>query len=72
MGGLVLKVFRVKVEKGRDGFYVAQCMELPAAISQGKTIEEAVRNIREAIELVLEDIEAEVLEKKPKIVNVEV
>ncbi len=67
-----MKVFRVKVEEGRDGFYVAQCIELPAAISLGKTIEEAVKNIREAIELVLEDIEAEVLEKKPKIVTVEV
>ena len=67
-----MKVFRVKVEKGRDGFYVAQCIELPAAISQGKTMEEAVKNVREAIELVLEDIEAEVLEKKPTIVNVEV
>ena len=43
------------IEKDREtGYYTAQCVELPAAISQGKTEEEAKGNVREAIELVLE------------------
>ncbi|MGH3749818.1 MAG: type II toxin-antitoxin system HicB family antitoxin [Micromonosporaceae bacterium] len=38
-----------------DGGYVARIAELPGAISQGETIEEALANVREAAELYLED-----------------
>jgi predicted RNase H-like HicB family nuclease len=38
-----------------DGGYVAQIAELPGAISQGETVEEALANVREAAELYLED-----------------
>lgn len=38
-----------------DGGYIAQVAELPGAISQGNTIEQAIRNVREAAELYLED-----------------
>ena len=37
------------------GLYCGQCQQLPEAISQGSTEEELMNNIREAIELVLED-----------------
>jgi predicted RNase H-like HicB family nuclease len=37
------------------GLYCGQCQQLPEAISQGHTEEELMNNIREAIELVLED-----------------
>ena len=37
-----------------EGGYTAQCLELPAAISEGITKAETLENIREAIELVLE------------------
>ena len=33
-----------------DGFWVAECPSLPGCISQGTSREEAIRNIREAIE----------------------
>lgn len=42
-----------------DGGYVAQVAELPGAISQGETVEEALANVREAAELYLEDAAAE-------------
>lgn len=32
-----------------DGWYSVQCKELPGAISQGRTIDEAIKNIKEAI-----------------------
>lgn len=48
------RTFTVTVEKGEDGFFVAKCVEIPEAISQGKTKEEAMKNVREAIEAVLE------------------
>ena len=35
---------------GEDGYWVAECPSLPGCISQGKTKEEAMRNIKEAIE----------------------
>lgn len=34
---------------GEDGYFVVECPSLPGCISQGKTKEEAVTNIREAI-----------------------
>jgi len=37
-----------------DG-YVAQVPELPGCLSQGRTVEEALQNVREAIDLYLED-----------------
>ena len=38
--------------------YVVTCPSLPGCYSQGHTVEEALANIREAIELVLEDMQA--------------
>jgi len=46
--------FTVKLEEADEGGYTVQCLELPAAISEGDTKEEALDNIKEAIQLVLE------------------
>ena len=35
---------------GENGFWVAECPSLPGCVSQGHTKEDAVKNIREAIE----------------------
>lgn len=46
------------IYRGEDGYWVAECPSLPGCISQGKTKEEAITNIKEAIEgyiLVLKD-----------------
>ena len=45
---------KVIVEKGDDGYFVAHCPSLKSCWSQGKTKEEALKNIQEAIELYLE------------------
>jgi predicted RNase H-like HicB family nuclease len=42
---------------GEDGYWVAECPSLPGCISQGKTKEETIANIREAIELYIETLE---------------
>jgi predicted RNase H-like HicB family nuclease len=34
---------------GEDGYWVAECPSLPGCISQGKTKEEAISNIKEAV-----------------------
>lgn len=41
---------QVVIYKGEDGYWIAECPSLPGCISQGKTREEAVNNIKEAIE----------------------
>jgi predicted RNase H-like HicB family nuclease len=41
---------QVIVYPGEDGQWVAECPTLPGCISQGKTKEDAIGNIREAIE----------------------
>jgi len=40
---------QVIVYPGEDGYWVAEVPSLPGCISQGKTREEAVANIKEAI-----------------------
>ena len=35
---------------GEDGYWVVECPSLPGCLSQGKTKEEAIQNIKEAIE----------------------
>jgi predicted RNase H-like HicB family nuclease len=40
---------QVLIYPGEDGYWVAECPSLPGCISQGKTKEEAIANIREAI-----------------------
>jgi len=40
---------QVVIYPGEDGYWVADCPSLPGCVSQGKTKEEAARNIREAI-----------------------
>jgi len=49
------RTFTVRLTKDTDsGCYAVRCVELPEAISQGTSEDEALANIREAIELVLE------------------
>lgn len=43
---------------GEDGQYVAEVPSLAGCISQGQTREEALDNIKEAIELYVEELEA--------------
>jgi predicted RNase H-like HicB family nuclease len=53
---------KIILERGADGFIVAHCPSLKSCWSQGKTREEALNNIREAIALFLEPSPAEVIE----------
>lgn len=46
--------FTVVLREEDVGGYSVRCVELPGAISQGETREEALKNIKEGIELYLE------------------
>ena len=45
--------FPVMVTRGEDGWYIVQAPTLNGAATQGKTLDEAFKNIREVIELCL-------------------
>lgn len=48
---------KVVLEPSDDGGYTVLVPSLPGSISEGETVEEALSNIREAIELYLEPVE---------------
>lgn len=48
---------QVLIYPGEDGWFVAECPSLPGCISQGRTRPEAIANIREAIDIMLEELQ---------------
>jgi predicted RNase H-like HicB family nuclease len=60
------KRFHVLIEQDEDGGYVGRVPELQGCLSQGDTLDELMKNIKEAIELCLE---AEAEEKKFKFIK---
>ena len=58
--------FTVILHEEPEGGYSAQCIELPGAISQGENREQAIANIREAIEGYLEAFPEELNQLKRK------
>ncbi len=48
--------YRVLVEQGEDGMFVAEAPSLPGCISQGKTRSEAVENIKDAMQGYIESL----------------
>ena len=46
--------FTVTLDRDESGTWVAECPAIPGCVSQGTTRTEALKNIREAIELCLE------------------
>ncbi len=47
--------FYVVIERDEDGYYVGEVPQLTACYSQGRTIDELLKNIKEVIELCLEE-----------------
>jgi len=49
---------QVVIEQDEKGYYVAEVPALPGCLSQGKTHEEALENVKEAVEGWLEVMES--------------
>lgn len=56
--------FTIVLKPGHEWKYTAQCLEIPQARSEGNTKQEALKNVREAIELVLAHVESKVRKAK--------
>ena len=46
--------FNVTVDRDEDAVWIVECPAIPGCVSQGKTKEEALQNIKDAIGLCLE------------------
>jgi predicted RNase H-like HicB family nuclease len=64
--------FLVTIEQDEAGYFVVECPALPGCVSQGKTRDEAVENIHEAILASLETRKAEGLPTTLEVIEVEV
>jgi len=66
------KIISVHIFKG-EKYFVAECIDLPV-VTQGKTLDDLVKNLKEALELHLEEESLEDLDIAPNptiIANVE-
>ncbi len=50
-----MREFYVVIERDEDGLYVGEVPQLRGCYSQGKTLDELMTNMREVIQLCLED-----------------
>jgi predicted RNase H-like HicB family nuclease len=71
LSGACMKL-HVIIEKDESGYYVAEVPALPGCLSQGKTHEEAIANIAEAIEGWLEVMESKQLHDTSKLFEIAV
>ena len=46
--------FLITIFQDEDGMFIAECPSIPGCVSQGKTEQEAEKNIQEAIKVCLE------------------
>jgi predicted RNase H-like HicB family nuclease len=68
----VAREFFVIIEKDEDGFYVGEVPQLKGCYSQGKSLDELMRNIKEVIELCLEEEDADFIPRFVGIQRVEI
>ena len=52
--------FDVFIEQDEDGIYIAKVLDLDGCYTQGKTLDEVMERIKEAIEVCLEDTEEQI------------
>ena len=54
--GAEKREYYVVIERDEDGYYVGEAPQLRACYSQGRTLDELMTNIKEVIELCLEEV----------------
>jgi predicted RNase H-like HicB family nuclease len=66
------RTFTMVYREESEGGYSAQCLELPAAITQGETLDELEENMKDAINLVLESIKDKAEKEHDKVMAIKV
>ena len=63
--------YKVVISEGEDGWYVVECPSIPGCVSQGKTVDEALANIKDAIQGCLDVLNERIkLKGKEKVMEV--
>ena len=65
-GNMVSMDYKVLLYKDENGVFIAECVGLPGCVSDGKTKEEAILNVKEAILAYSESVIKEANELHPK------
>jgi predicted RNase H-like HicB family nuclease len=63
---------QVIIYRGEDSYWVAECPSLPGCVSQGKTREAAIENIRDAIGLYIAALQEDNLAVPPESAQAEI
>lgn len=73
-GVIIMKKFNfpVIIEVDEDGVYIVSCPLFKGCHSYGNTVQEAIQNIKEVIEMCLEEINVEELSKYVGIETIEI
>lgn len=61
MKDAIKREFYVVIERDEDGYYVGEVPQLKACYTQGETIDELMINIKEVIELCLDEEDNEII-----------
>jgi predicted RNase H-like HicB family nuclease len=69
-GGTMTRTLTAAVHQ-EDDWYVARCLELDVA-SQGESLKEALTNLREAVELYLEQASQPMIESTPFVTSFQI
>ena len=53
-GGIIMEYTVIIQKDPESGWYIGKCVQIPAAMSQGETLNELMENMKDAISLVLD------------------
>lgn len=70
----MVKTFHVIIEQDEDGVFIGKVPELTGCVTQGDTLDELIKNVKEAIELCLEvqaDKKSEISEEQINFVGIQ-
>lgn len=62
--------FTITIQKEVEGGFSGQCLEIPGAISQGETLEELKKNMKEAIQLSIEYLEDKARKENNQVIEI--
>jgi len=62
--------FTITIQKESEGGYSGQCLEIPGAISQGESLEELKKNMKEAIQLSIEYLEDKAKKENKQVIEI--
>ncbi len=66
------RTFTFVIKEAEEGGYLARCIELPQVHTEGETMEEVRKNMRDALNLALDHFRAKAKKEKGQVVEITV